>query len=48
MLGEKAGLHQTAVAHFEAGRRSPCAFNLAALAAALGVGVDSLLAVESA
>jgi len=42
-LGERTGLHQSAVAYFEAGRRVPSTPNLVRLAQALDVSTDYLL-----
>lgn len=45
-LAEKAGLQSAAIAHFEAGRRSPSLKNLRALAEALAVSSDYLIGLE--
>jgi transcriptional regulator with XRE-family HTH domain len=42
-LAERAGLHLSAISHFEAGRRAPSFDNLKRLADALSVTVDYLL-----
>lgn len=42
-LGVRSGLHPTAVAHYEHGRRAPSLANLCALADALYVSTDYLL-----
>jgi transcriptional regulator with XRE-family HTH domain len=42
-LAERAGLHPSAVSHFETGRRSPMCLNLERLADALHVTTDYLL-----
>jgi transcriptional regulator with XRE-family HTH domain len=43
-LGERAGLQQTHIAHFESGRRAPSLRNLCRLADALNVAIDALVA----
>jgi transcriptional regulator with XRE-family HTH domain len=43
-LGERAGLQQAHIAHFEAGRRYPSLPNLCRLADALDVALDALVA----
>lgn len=45
-LAELAGLQQSAVAHYEAGRREPSLANLRNLVWALGCGADYLLATR--
>ncbi len=42
-LSRQVGLHKTAIAHIEAGRRAPSLGRLVALARALGVSTDHLL-----
>ena len=42
-LARIAGLQQSHVGHYEAGRRSPSALNLISLATALGCSTDYLL-----
>lgn len=42
-LGIKAGIHQTAINHFENGRRLPSFESIIALAQALRVSTDTLL-----
>ena len=42
-LSAAAGLHITAISHFECGRRLPSFHNLIALARALNVSADELL-----
>ncbi len=46
-LAKSAGLQPSHVSHFETGRRAPSAANLRALADALGVTTDYLLARQT-
>lgn len=41
-LASRLDTHQTAIAHWESGRREPTATNLAAIATALGISMDVL------
>lgn len=45
-LAQRSGLQQSAVAHYEAGRREPSVTNLRRLVLALGCGADYLLATR--
>jgi transcriptional regulator with XRE-family HTH domain len=44
-VARAAHLEPSAVAHFESGRRRPCAANLRAICVAIGVSADYLLAL---
>lgn len=45
-LADKTGLQPAAIAHFEAGRRSPSMKNLRVLSLALGVSADYLIGID--
>ncbi len=45
-LAQKAGLHHSAIAHFETHRRKPSFNNLSALAKALNITVDNLMGIK--
>lgn len=44
-LAEKAGMHPTAITHYETGRRTPSMANLRILVDALDVSADYLIGV---
>lgn len=46
-LALRAGLHPSAISHFESGRRTPSLDNLIYLVQALGVSADRLLGTEA-